>query len=178
MASETPAATGAEKAFPPLDSNFFEPQLIWFAVIFGLLYLLLSRVALPRIGEVLEERRDRINRDLDEAQRLKDETEKAIASYEEALADARAKGQAIGQKARDATDKEVAAEKTEKESGLAQKLADAEAQITKAKETAMGHVNEVASDTAETLIDELLGHSVPKKEIAKVVADVATARGN
>ena len=57
--------------FPPLDAGTFAPQLIWLALTFGLLYLLLKRFYLPRVGEVIEERRERIQRDLAQAEKLK-----------------------------------------------------------------------------------------------------------
>jgi F-type H+-transporting ATPase subunit b len=66
----TPASAGHAKAFPPLDPGSFAPQLIWLAITFGLLYLLLKRFFLPRVGEVIQERQDRVRRDLDSAQEL------------------------------------------------------------------------------------------------------------
>src|SRR5262245_48165186 len=86
---------GHKKVFPPLDPSSFVPQLFWLAVAFGLLYLLVKRVALPRVGDVIEERRERIDRDLAKAENLKSETEQALASYERALGEARAEASAI-----------------------------------------------------------------------------------
>ena len=85
----TPPEAGHAKVFPPLDSGTFAPQLIWLALSFGLLYLLLKRFCLPRVGEVIEERRERVERDLRQADRLKVETEQALGSYERALGEAR-----------------------------------------------------------------------------------------
>ena len=87
-ATEAAAHSGGG-GLPQLDAHTFAPQLFWLVLTFGALYFILSRVALPRIGEVLEERADRIVRDLEAAQRLKDDTDKALADYEKALADAR-----------------------------------------------------------------------------------------
>ena len=95
------------KVFPPLDSGTFVPQLFWLALTFGLLYLLLKRFALPRVGEVIEERRERIKRDLAKAETLKTETEKALANYEQALGDARAKAGAIAKDVRDKLTAEI-----------------------------------------------------------------------
>ena len=81
--------------FPPLDPDTFAPQLVWLALTFGLLYLILKRVALPRVGEVIEERADRVKRDLAQAEKLKTDTAAALADYEQALAEARAKANAI-----------------------------------------------------------------------------------
>src|SRR5713226_4107678 len=81
------------RGFPPFDAHSFASQLIWLALTFIALYLLMSRVALPRIGSILEERRRHIEADLAEAQRLKGDSDAAIAAYEKALADARGRAQ-------------------------------------------------------------------------------------
>jgi F-type H+-transporting ATPase subunit b len=75
---------------PQLEIADFAPQLIWLTITFVTLYLVMARIALPRIGAVIEERRDRIADDLDQAEQLKQKTEKAIAAYEQALAQSRA----------------------------------------------------------------------------------------
>ncbi|HEX2338701.1 MAG TPA: F0F1 ATP synthase subunit B', partial [Hyphomicrobiaceae bacterium] len=80
-----PEGVGPGKIFPPLDATGVVPQLFWLALSFGLLYVLLKRFALPRVGEVIEERRERIERDLAKAEALKAETELALATYERAL---------------------------------------------------------------------------------------------
>ncbi len=84
---------GHAKVFSPLDAGTFAPQLVWLALTFGLLYLLLKRFALPRVGEVIEERRDRIQRDLEKAEKLKAETAQALATYEQALGGSARQGQ-------------------------------------------------------------------------------------
>src|SRR6185436_15347896 len=107
MATNSTAGTatsqeaGHAKVFPPLDSGTFAPQLVWLALTFGLLYLILKRVVLPRVGEVIEERGDRIKRDLAHADKHRADTEKALANYEQALGDARIKAGAIAKTMRD-----------------------------------------------------------------------------
>ena len=86
--TSVPASGAHAKVFPPLDPSTFAPQLVWLALTLGLLYLLLKRVALPRVGEVIEERADRIKRDLEQAEKLKADTEAALADYEQALGEA------------------------------------------------------------------------------------------
>src|SRR6476646_8977629 len=90
-----PEGVGPGKVFAPLDASNFAPQLIWLALTFGLLYLVLKRVVLPRVGEVIEERSDRIKRDLAQAEKLKTDTQKALGNYEQALSDARVKAGTI-----------------------------------------------------------------------------------
>src|SRR6478735_8549339 len=88
----TTEAEGGEHhatVFPPFDASTFGSQILWFAITFVVLYVLMSRVAIPQIGSILDKRRARIDGDLKEAERLKGETDKAVAAYEQALADAR-----------------------------------------------------------------------------------------
>src|SRR5688572_10133029 len=102
-----PSGAGHVKVFSPLDAGTFVPQLVWLALTFGLLYVLLKRFALPRVGEVIEERRERIQRDFEKAENLKAETEQALANYEQALAEARTKANAIAKDMRDTLAAEV-----------------------------------------------------------------------
>src|SRR5215468_11681227 len=88
---------GSERGqgFPPFDAHTFPSQLLWLALTFIALYLLMSRVALPRVGSILEDRRKHIEGDLAEANRLKGESDAAIAAHEKALAEARGRAQAL-----------------------------------------------------------------------------------
>src|SRR5690606_23862656 len=87
--------------FPPFDSSTFPSQLLWLAITFGLFFLFLKKVVLPRISGILEVRSDRVAQDLDQAARMKGEADAAVAAYEQELADAKARANAIGQEARD-----------------------------------------------------------------------------
>ena len=94
---------------PQLNPLDWAPQLIWLVITFGVLYLLMKRVALPKIGSVIEMRQGRIAGDLEEADKLRRETQEAIAAYEQALAEAKARAHAIAQEARNKLKDEVAA---------------------------------------------------------------------
>jgi hypothetical protein len=99
--STAASPVGSVKTFAPLDPQTFVPQLVWLALTFGLLYVLLKRFALPRVGGVIKERQDRIRGDLDQAEKLKAETEQALAGYEQALTEARDRGRASAMDMRD-----------------------------------------------------------------------------
>lgn len=141
---------------PQLDFATFAPQLIWLAITFSVLYIIMSRVALPRIATVIEERRDRIADDLDTAAQLKRDTEDAITSYETALAEARAKAHTIAQETRDRLSAETDSHRADLEGQLASRIADAEKRIAATKESALGNVREVAVDVADTIVGQLL----------------------
>ena len=143
-------------------------------ITFGILYLLMSEVALPRIG-----RRDRerapphIANDLTAADKLRRETEEAIAAYEQALAEAKQKAHAIIDEGRTKLKDEVAAERAKLDQELGKKSAEAEARINQAKASAMKDVNVVAADVAADIVRQLIGVAPPKAEIEKAVAGSA-----
>jgi F-type H+-transporting ATPase subunit b len=157
-------------AFPPFDPASFASQLVWLAITFGIFYMLMNRVALPRISGILEMRRDRISQDLDEAQRLSDESDAAHAAYEHELAEARKRAHGIAQEARDKAKMETDTERERVEKALNQKLAAAETQIAKIKQDALSEVDEIATGTAELIVRQLIGGTVSKSELAQAIS--------
>jgi F-type H+-transporting ATPase subunit b len=158
------------KAFPPLDPSTFSPQLVWLVVAFCLLYLLLSRVALPRIGEVIDERRDRVARDLAEAERLRTETDAALKAYEQAHADARSKAQGIAKTMRDSLAADAEKKRHEVDAALATKLTETEKQIATTKANALAGVNQIAADAAGAIVAKLVGQDASPDEIRKALS--------
>jgi len=160
----------ASGGFPPFDGTTFPSQLLWLAITFGLFYYLMSKVALPRIAGILEDREDRIAGDLAEADRLKRETDEAIAAYEQALAEARGKAHGIARTTREKLEADVDAKRHAVENDLQAKLSDAEQRIAGIKAEAMAGVDSIASDAAEAIVTSLIGGSVTKSELTKAVA--------
>ena len=175
-AAETGAHTEAagdahgKAGFPPFEPTYFPSQLLWLAITFGLFYLFLKKVVLPRIGNILEVRRDRIAHDLDTAARLKEDADAAIAAYEQELADARAKSNRIAQDARDAAKAEADAERKVVETSLNARLVDAEARIATVRASAMKDVGAIAEETATAILQSLVG-SADKSAVAAAVKD-------
>jgi F-type H+-transporting ATPase subunit b len=152
-----------------LNINDFAPQLIWLAISFVLLYLIMSRLALPRVGQILEERSNRISGDLAAAAKLREDTEQAIAQYEQALADAKARAQGIARQARDEMTRDIERQRAEVDQTIAAQTTDAEKRINTMKDAALTHVGEIATDTAEALVARLLGKTVNRSELQGAV---------
>ena len=169
LATPTMAAEPKE-GMPQLNFHSYPTQLFWLLIIFVVLYQLMTRAALPRIGGMIEERRSRIASDLDRAQELKDDTERAIASYEAALAEARAKAHAYVQEKRDALTAEMDAERTHLDKEIADKVAKAEKAIAGTRDKALGQVKDVAASVAGDIVGQLTGIKVSKAEVQKAVA--------
>ncbi|MGQ4275287.1 F0F1 ATP synthase subunit B [Terrihabitans sp. B22-R8] len=162
-------------AFPPFESTYFASQILWLAITFGLLYFLLSRFVLPRIASVLEVRSDRIATDLAEAQRLRNDTDAAIASYEASLAAARSSAQKIANEARAEVDAEAAIKRKAIEAELAERLAQSEARIAETKAQALVNVRTIAVDAASAIVAQLSGAEPSSSEVESAVD--ATLRG-
>jgi F-type H+-transporting ATPase subunit b len=169
----TEAHTGAEGGhkgvFPPLDSKTFPSQIFWLVIFFGALYLLMSRLVLPRIASILETRKNRIDGDIARASALKEETEAALNSYNKALADARGNASDIAKSTRDAVNAEVAEKQHKLDAELSAKAVAAEAAIAKTKAKAMESVADIASDTASEIVAALTGGKVTKAALAKAL---------
>jgi F-type H+-transporting ATPase subunit b len=169
----TPGDAPHAKVFPPLDVGTFAPQLVWLALTFALLYVILKRAVLPRVGEVIEERSDRIKRDLAQAEELKVETHKALAHYEQALSDARAQAGAIGKTMRDRLAEEVSKERANVDAQIAAKLAEAETRIAETKSRALASVGDIASEVAGTIVTRLIGAEPTKDEVKQALVQRA-----
>lgn len=142
---------------PQLDIATFAPQLIWLAISFILLYVLMAKVALPRVASVLEERTARIEANLQKAELLKRDAEAARGAYEKAIAESRAKAGALTSQAADRAAKEAA----ERQHALAAKLAEQgreiEQKITDARAKALESTHTIAAEVAREAVRKLLG---------------------
>lgn len=165
----TQAPGGAKPPFPPFDKDTFGSQLIWLVIAFVALYVLLARVALPRVSAIFAARKSRLETDLAAAAKAKAESEAAIASYEKALAEARAKAQALAAETKQKFAAEAEDKKKKLEADLATKLAAAEKQIDATRKTAMGNVRAIAVDTASSIVERLTGIAPAKPAVEKAV---------
>ncbi|MGK2921954.1 MAG: F0F1 ATP synthase subunit B family protein [Methyloceanibacter sp.] len=154
---------------PQLNPLDWGPQLVWLVLTFGILYLLMLWVALPRIGSVIEKRAAHISGDLATAEKFRRETEEAIAAYEQALAEAKQSAHTIVEEGRARLKAETDAERAKLDKELAVKSAEAEARIAKAKAAAMTEVNAVATDVAADIVKQLIGTAPPKGDLEKAV---------
>lgn len=167
--AHTAAEGGGGHAFPPFEKDTFASQLVSLAIAFVALYLIVSRIALPRVGAVIDARQNKIDGDLTEAQRLKDESEAALKAYERELADARSRAQAIGAETREKLNAQAEAERKTLEERLAGKLADAEKTIASTRAKAMSNVRGIAADAAGAIVQRLTGVAPDGKAVDAAV---------
>jgi F-type H+-transporting ATPase subunit b len=151
-------ADGHGGGFPPFESSTFASQLVSLAIAFVLLYVIVSRIALPRVGAVIDARANKIEGDLAEAQKLKDDSEAALKAYEADLAAARDKLNAASE-----------AERKALEDKLSVKLAEAEKTIAATRASAMSNVRGIAADAAGAIVQRLTGATPDSSAVASAV---------
>lgn len=157
---------------PQLNPADFTPQLIWLLITFVILYLMMAKVALPRISDVLEARAERIRDDLDKAASLKTEAEAAQAAYEKALSEARNRA-ATTLRDTNARLAEAAAKRQADLAGnLAAQTKAAETRIAQAKNQAIANLKPVAAEAARDAAKRLVGLEIATAD-AERAADAA-----
>lgn len=169
--AQTGAPGGHKAPFPPFQADTFASQLFWLVIVFAALYLLASRLVLPRVGGIIDARAGKIEGDLSEAQRFKTEAEAANTAYEKALADARARAEALAAATRDKQAADSEARRKALEQQLDVKLGDAEKTIAATKATAMGNVRSIATDAAAAIVQRLTGIEPSADAVSNAVGD-------
>jgi F-type H+-transporting ATPase subunit b len=162
---------GGKPQFPPFNKDTFASQLVWFVIFFVALYVLIGRFAIPRIGGIIEARRGRVDGDLAEANRLKEQSDGALKAYEKSLADARNRAQTLANETRDKLNAEAEEARKKLESQLNSKLAEAEKTIAATKTAAMANVRGIAVDTASAIVERLIGTAPSGNAVEAAVAD-------
>jgi F-type H+-transporting ATPase subunit b len=168
--AHTEAPAGHPK-FPPFESEHFPSQLVWLAISFVLLYVLMSRIALPRIGRIMADRSKVISDDLAAAERLKEQSNAVQAAYEKALADARGRAQGIAAATREQQARQTEDLHKRLEGQLHERIAAAEQSIATSRGAAMRTVKSIAAETASAIVERLIGQRPRDEDIAAALGD-------
>ena len=178
MATESTAAAtgscvndvGGAIGMPQLCVEWMPNQIFWLVVALAVIYFVLSRIALPRIGSVLAERKGTITNDLTAAEELKAKAVEAEKAYQDALARARSEAARIVAEARAEIQKDLNAATAKADAEIAAKAAESEGRIAAIREGALEAVTEVAKDTAKELVAALGGKADARSVTAAVTA--------
>jgi F-type H+-transporting ATPase subunit b len=162
---------------PQFDPSGFAPQVFWLAVTFITLYMLMAKVALPKIGAVLDERQRKIDDNLDKAAQLKAEAEAAVVAYEKALAESRAHANAVIKEASERLAKEAEERNKQLSEKLAEQIKAGEAKIAAAKQAALANVREVALEVAGATVARLVGTNADQGQLEAAVATALKEQG-
>lgn len=156
---------------PQLEAYTFMPQLIWLGITFFALFIVMSRVILPRVAGIIEERQDRIADDIDRAEQFRNEAQEALEAYEKSLAEARGRAMAIASDTRDQVKAETDKLKKNADEQIAMRLKEAEESIQATKEEALAHVTDVAAETAREIVKRLIGVEIDEAAAKSTVSN-------
>ncbi len=162
---------------PQLNVHDFPPQLIWLLITFVLLYFAMAKVALPRIGEVLDARAEKIRGDLDQASSLKAEADAAMAAYDKALAEARGRAQEMQRASAAAVAKDAAERQVRLGAELGGRIKDAEGRIAAARNAAMGSIATVAAEAVRLAAERVAGLAVSPADAEAAARAALAERG-
>ena len=168
--ASTEAQGGASGGLPQFDPTWWSGQVIWLAIIFAVLYAVLSKVLLPKLGNAIDAREGKIAGDIADARRLKDEAEAQAAAAAAEMADARSKAHKVASDAKAKSAAKSAERQSEEEAKLNERLTAAEAEIRSARDQAMGNVKSIAVETAQAIVERLTGQAVSVADIDAAAA--------
>ncbi len=163
-------AREAETNFPPFDPANFAPVLIWLALSFGVLYLLMAKIALPRVQTILQARAHKISADIADANNLRARAQAASAAHDKLINDAKSRALELAQETHAKLHTENESRRAELEGELNAKLAASEAQIVEMKARAMSNVEAIAGEAAAAIVQRLTGKAADQAAIARAIA--------
>jgi len=174
MSAKAFAAGASEPGLPQLDIATWPSQLFWLVVLFGAGYVVMAKMVTPRIGAVLEERRQTLDGDLEKARNASADAGKTRAEYESDLEKARSDAAEFAKQAAMEATKKAEAADSKVARKLADKVASAEAALAKAKTEALANLNDVAAEAAMDAVAALAGIKTTSAQAGKTAASIAT----
>ncbi|MDJ0893646.1 MAG: F0F1 ATP synthase subunit B' [Alphaproteobacteria bacterium] len=163
---------------PQLEQiDTYVSQLFWLAITFAALYIFLRKVVLPGIGEILEERQERIRSDLDKAAQLKENAEEVREAYEASLSEGRSQAQRVIREAADAAAQEATRQQAALGEKIASDIAEAENRIAAAREEALANLRSVAGELAQDVVQRMIGARADGAAADRAVDAASKERG-
>jgi len=170
------ASPAAAAGLPQLDVSTFSSQIVWLTITFVALYVLMSKVALPRIGEVLEERQNKIDDNIAKAEALKIQAEAASNAYETSLSEARTKAQTAIRDVKEKATAEAAKSQAALNKKLQVQIASSEKAIASARDEALSGIKDVATDVASALVEKLIDEVPSDASVDKAITAALKGR--
>ncbi len=164
------AAAAKPAGMPQLDFHSFAPQLVWLAIAFVALYLVMSKLAVPAISDTLAKRQAKIQSDLDAAEKANEDTRALVAAYEKRLADAREESRRLQRQQAEADSAVATTRLAELGEKLNGRIAEAEKRIAGQRDTVMAGLEQMAGEIAQNVYAKLAGQPADGAALGAKVA--------
>tara|TARA_B100000029_G_scaffold158087_1_gene153445 strand:- start:1268 stop:1846 length:579 start_codon:yes stop_codon:yes gene_type:complete len=163
---------GSETGMPQLNPEFWVAQIFWLILIFSSLYLIVWKIFLPRITYSIENRKSKIVKDLDEAQKLKDKAEKKLKEYNEIIEQSKKEAKKIIENSKKNLDEDIANKKKKFDEEIEKELAATEKEIIDLKKSSIQNINNIAIETSTNVIKQIINTEVNKSNVSAIVNDI------
>ena len=163
---------------PQLNPEFWISQIFWLTLTFGILYIVLSKLILPKISENLESRKSQILENIEAAEKQRENSEEKLKEYENIISKSKLEAKNIFSKAREKTLKDINAKKDVLDKQIDDEIRKAEQEIKSLRDSAPDKINKIAIETSSELIQKLIGAEVNNSSISAIVDDLSKRSGD
>ena len=163
---------------PQLNPEFWISQIFWLTLTFGILYLILSKLILPKISANLETRKSQILENIEAAEKQREDSEMKLKEYEEIISKSKLEAKTIFNQAREKALKDIIAKKEVLEGQIDEEISKAEEEIKTLRNGAPDKINKIAIETSSELIQKLIGAEVNNSSISAIVDDLSRRSGD
>ena len=163
---------------PQLNPEFWISQIFWLTLTFGILYLVLSKLILPKISANLETRKSQILENIEAAEKQREDSEMKLKEYEEIISKSKLEAKTIFNQAREKALKDINAKKEALEGQIDEEISKAEEEIKTLRNGAPDKINKIAIETSSELIQKLIGAEVNNSSISAIVDDLSRRSGD
>ena len=167
------AESSESGGMPQLDPEFWFSQIFWLIITFGILFILLSKLILPKISENIEVRKSQISENIEAAEKEREESENKIKEYEKIILDSKTEAKNYFNKAREKILKDIDKKREALESEINEEINKAEIEISELVSKSPEKINKIAAETSSDLINQLIGVEVNNSSIAAIVEDIS-----
>jgi len=156
---------------PQLNPEFWVSQIVWLIITFGILYVVLSKLILPKISDNLETRKSQILENIETAEKQREESEQKIKEFEKIIFDSKIKAKNYFNEARQKVLEDINKKKNILDKDIDEEIISVEEEINKLKNTSGDKINRIAIETSSDLIKQLIGEEVNNSSISAIVED-------
>ena len=163
---------------PQLNPEFWISQIFWLTLTFGILYIILSKLILPKISDNLESRKLQILENIEAAEKQRQNSEEKLKEYEEIVSKSKMEAKNIFNQAREKALKDISAKKDVLDKQIDDEIGKAEQEIKELQKSAPDKINKIAIETSSELIQKLIGAEVNNSSISAIVDDLSKRSGD
>ena len=163
---------------PQLNPEFWVSQIFWLTLTFGILYVFLSKIILPKISANLESRKSEIQENIEAAENQRQKSESKLLEYNKMLSKSKLEAKNIFKNAREKAMKDINSKKEVLDNQINDEIKKAEQEIVLLKKTAPEKINKIAIDTSSELVQKLIGADINNSSISAIVEDLSKRNGD